>query len=118
MYRDIWIASIGEVLRCQRETSNPTDRYAVAIVKDSCIVGHLPRKISAICSIFIRRGGGIDCHITGCRRYSRDLLQGGLEVPCLLVFTGEAKYNEKAKPLVELALQCSSSVISNEKSDS
>ena len=31
VYRDIWAASIGEVLRCQREASNPTDRYAVAI---------------------------------------------------------------------------------------
>ena len=31
VYRDIWDASIGEVLRCQREASNPTDRYAVAI---------------------------------------------------------------------------------------
>ena len=33
-------------------------------------------------------------------------MQGGLEVPCLLTFTGDAKYIEKAKnKLVEPALQ-------------
>ena len=86
VYRDVWAASIGELLPCEREAGNASDRYAVAVMKDFAVVGHVPRKISTICSIFLRRGGTIDCHITGCKRYSRDLVQGGLEVPCLLIF--------------------------------
>ena len=46
-------------------------------------VGHIPRKISAICSIFIRRGGSIVCLVD---TYSSDLPQGGLEIPCILKF--------------------------------
>ena len=51
-------------------------------------VGHVPRRISSICSTFIRRGRIIKYTVTGCQRYSSDLLQGGLEVPCKLTFIG------------------------------
>ena len=81
VYRDIWIAAVGEVLPCEREPINAVDRFAVAVKKGLDIVGHVPKKISSICAVFfLRRGGTIDCHITGCRRYSADLIQGGLEV--------------------------------------
>ena len=33
------------------------DQYAVAVVKGSVVVGHLPKKLSHIYSLFIRRGG-------------------------------------------------------------
>ena len=45
-YQAIWLAAIGEQLTCMRETGNPTDRYAVAVTKDSTIIGHLPNNIS------------------------------------------------------------------------
>ena len=45
---------IGEVLPL--EVGNRHDPYAVTVKKDELVVGHLPRKISCICSIFIRRG--------------------------------------------------------------
>ena len=52
-------------------------------------MGHVPRTISTVCSLFLRRGGGsIECQINGNRRYSRDLPQGGLEIPCVLTFRG------------------------------
>ena len=35
--------------------------------------GHLPRKMSKVCSLFLRRGGSIRCKVTGSRRYSSDL---------------------------------------------
>ena len=59
---------------------NNHDRYAVAVTKDRTIVGHLPRKVSRVCSLFLKRGGRIDCVVTGRWRYSLDLRQGGLEV--------------------------------------
>ena len=51
------------------------------------VVGHVPRTISSVCSIFIRRGGNIVCRITGSREYSSDLEQGGLQLPCELTFS-------------------------------
>ena len=104
VYRDIWIAAVGEVLPCEREPTNTVDCFAVAVKNGLDIVGHVPKKISSICSVFLHRGGTIDCHITGCRRYSADLIQGGLEVPCHLIFTGDSKYSLKAQKLIESAL--------------
>ena len=88
----------GEVLQSRRETSNGHDPFAVAVVKDSItVVGHLLRRISAVCSLFLRRHGTIACRVNGSRRYSRDLPHGGLEVPCILIFSvahqeGEGPY--------------------------
>ena len=42
-----------------REPGNVRDPYAVAITKpeSSTMVGHVPRKMSAMCSLFLRKGG-------------------------------------------------------------
>ena len=58
----------------------------------SVVSGHISRFMSAICSIFLHRGGTIECIVVGARKHSSDLPQGGLEVPCLLKFkTCDAK---------------------------
>ena len=80
LYQGIWDADLGEQLPCQREPMNSKDPFAVAVVKSHVTVGHIPRKISSICSMFLRHGGTINCRVTASRRYSRDLPQGGLEV--------------------------------------
>ena len=36
---------------------NPTDAYAVAVIASSIVVGNVPRKISAACSLFQYRNG-------------------------------------------------------------
>ena len=61
----------------------------MAVCKSSIVVGHIPRKISTACSLFLRKGGLIKCTITGFRQHSSDLVQGGMEVPCQLLFSGE-----------------------------
>ena len=78
--KDIWSAVLGEHLVCEREISNQHDMYAVAVKlpANRKTIGHLPRKISRVCSLFIRRGGSISCIVTGRRQYSSDLPQGGL----------------------------------------
>ena len=43
------------------------------------------------------------CIVIGSRRYSQDLPQGGLEIPCEFLFTGDTKYIEKAKHCLSLA---------------
>ena len=73
----------------------------MAILKDGITVGHVPQKISSICSLFLRRHKLIQCEITGRRRYSRDLPQGDLEVPCTLTFEGNSSDVTKAAKLVK-----------------
>ena len=86
LYRSVWTPFIGETLSCSRETSNLRDPFAVKVLNTDEIVGHLPKKISSLCSIFLRKGGIITCTVNAEKRYSRDLSQGGLEIPCLLTF--------------------------------
>jgi len=109
VYKAIWDATIdGEVLLCEREVGNIHDTFAVAVKKDGVIIGHCPRKISSLCSIFIRRGGSITCQVSGSRRYSEDLPQGGLEVPCTLIFqilkTQPVEFLDKTERLINAAL--------------
>ena len=91
VYEAIWAAALGEQIGCVREPLNAMDRYAVALKKDGTVIGHLPQKISRICSLFIRRRGTIECIVTDTRRYSSDLPQGGLGIPCTLLFSGEKR---------------------------
>ncbi len=104
VYKDIWDASVGESLPCQRERGNRADPYAVAIIKGGVTVGHVPRKISSVCSLFLRRNGVINICITGTRRFSADLPQGGLEIPCVIAFEGSSKEVRKMRKLVTAAL--------------
>ena len=72
VYKEIWDPVNGEVLLCEREIGNSSDPLAVAVMKrldgEDKIVGHLPRRISPLCSAFIRRGGTIKCIVDGHRR--------------------------------------------------
>ena len=95
VYKDRWTPRLGETLQCLREEENRTDRFAVAVYKDLNIVGHVPRAISTLCSVFLRRGGIIRCVISGNRQHSHDLPQGGLEVPCKLYFMGNGQELKK-----------------------
>ena len=94
-------SSTRGTLFCRREPTNVSDRYAVAVLKDEVTVGHLPRKFSKIFSLFLRRGGSITCQVTGHRRYSRDLAQGGMEIPCELTLQGTKKDIKKFRALID-----------------
>jgi len=99
-------------LQCEREVGNSHDPMSVAVKKlidgENTIVGHVPRRISPLCSVFIRRGGSITCIVDGPRRYSADLPQGGLELPCKLIFIAPSllEYNKMEK-LVRFSLEMS-----------
>ena len=88
IYQDIWNSHVGETLSFTRERGNTNDIFAVAVQKDAEAVGHVPRHISCICNLFICRGGLLSCSVTGATRYSSDLPQGRLEVPCYYMFSG------------------------------
>ena len=78
----------------QQERGNATDAYAVSVIKEGTIVGHLPRRILSACTLLLRRGV-IHCQVAGRRKNSSDLPQGQLEIPCLLTFEGKAKEIKK-----------------------
>ena len=54
-----------------------------------------------MCAIFLRNSGIITCAVTGNRRYSHDLPQGEMEIPCTLNFFGEDKWLKKISKLCE-----------------
>ena len=114
VYKDIWISAVGEELPCVREMENLRDPFAVAVARSGITVGHIPRKISSTCSMFLRLGGMINCRVTGERRYSADLSQGGLEVPCILLLRGSSRDIEKVKKLLKLSHQPSPPDINKE----
>ena len=99
-YKEVWTPVTGEVLTCARETVNLHDHFAVKGLRAGVIVGHLPKKISTICSLFLSKGGTISCQVSGNRRYSSDLIQGGLEVPCILKLEGDECLMLKTKKLL------------------
>ena len=97
---------IEEQLLCECEVENSHDPMSVAVKKQingaSTIVGHVPRRISLLCLVFIR---SITCIVNGPRRYSADLPQGGLELPCKLMFIAPSLLEcNKMKKLVRSSL--------------
>ena len=109
VYQNVWIPEMGQLLECMHEQGNSKDPYAIAVLHGWCkkTVGHLPRKILAACSIFLRKGGWITCVITAPRRFSANLPQGGLEVPCSLKFKGKQEELRKLKKLQKQKLEVS-----------
>ncbi len=61
-YMNVWPSpQIGELLACTPEPNNPWDSYAVSIVRDAKIVGHLPYEIAHLCYFFIQEGLFMPC---------------------------------------------------------
>ena len=105
IYRSTWTPVLHEQLITSQEHGNAEDRFAVAVSKVDAstatpsIVGHLPREISRVCWYFLEHDGEIFCTVTGSKRRS-PLVQGGLEIPCILRFIGKRKYIRKVKILL------------------
>ena len=96
-YKSIWDASVGEILHCSREVDNPNDDHAVTVSRRGVTVGHVPRYVSRGFSLFIHLGGNITATVVSTRRYSRDLPQGGLEIPCQYTLEGPIKEVRKIR---------------------
>ena len=101
VYKVVWKPTIGEKLQADQELDNEVDKFAVKVVKNNEIVGHLPREYSRILGYFIAHGGKICLEVTGRRRHCKQLC-GGMEIPCRLVLscTSKVKIN-RLKELLE-----------------
>ena len=79
-----WEPVFNMELACQPEDGNKCDEYAVSVIINNRIAGHVPRSVSRIFSTFLQAGGAIVATITG-----ETVDHGcGLEVPVDYIFTG------------------------------
>ena len=57
------------------------DKYGIAVINNGKAVGHVPKFLIKLTFLFLKKGGKLHITVTGPRRYSVDLKQGGLELP-------------------------------------
>ena len=96
VFKSIWTPAIGETLPLNIEDGNSHDPNAVAIIKDSTVVGHAPREVARVFYFFLTHDGTIHAEVIGHRRFGR-----GLEVPCRYILQGKPKYIKRAKKLLQ-----------------
>ena len=56
-YRRVWTPRIGEILLLRRQRDNVHDPFAVGVMKESTIVGHVPVSNSKCISFFLNKFG-------------------------------------------------------------
>lgn len=95
LYKTVWTPVIGELLPLRAEDDNEHDDHAVAVVKAGDVVGHVPRAISTVAWLFLKRGGNTTCRITEKRKVGV-----GLEVLCVYTFSGSIKALNKLSRLL------------------
>ena len=83
----------------KREAENIRDGCTVAVVKDSFIVGHVPRQLSPMIFHFLARS----CNRGIAEITSNKVNRGAgyvVEVPCIFHFYGTSKYLERLQKLL------------------
>ena len=96
VYRAIWDAAVGEELECKRVRQPGGSLCCGSGQRRYDSWSCTSEDFTVVLPVF-KHGGGITCQVIGAKRYSTDLPQRGLEVPCLLFFTGETKEISKLK---------------------
>ena len=73
------------------ESTNPYDDFAVSVVKDGALVGHVPKYVIRVICFFLKRVGSVEfCKVTS-SRVNRGVGLG-LEIPCTYKFYGRQDY--------------------------
>ena len=79
---------MGETLSCCHELANIHDPFAIKMMKAGVIVDLLLKNQFHLFIIHWEIGV-ISCNVADPnRKYSRDLAQGGLEIPCVITLRG------------------------------
>ena len=94
-YFSIVLGSSRSVLIAKHEDDPQSlihDKLAIALVNnDSVTAGHIAKFMSKLTYFFFKHGGHIKCEITSGKKYSKDLEQGGLEIPARLTISNTNK---------------------------
>ena len=106
IYHETWNPVIGKQYLCTREPNNKYDQFAVAVMHDGEVVGHIPRKISEPVSYFLTtEGASLHCEVAGKEQSSHDLPQGGKEIPCTYIFCGEKRCISVLKEKISVTME-------------
>ena len=100
VYCQEWTPAVGEVLALKRQPDNSHDKFAVAVIKNGRIVGHIPKSMSRAVSFFLNRDG----HSGFCEVTARPTNRGvdlGVEVPCTYRFYGRQSYIDRLNQLLQ-----------------
>lgn len=103
-YMDIWLPKIGEFLDTRREPENEFDKYAIAVMQNNVVVGHLTKgrtgRFAKTVSFFLQASEDNKCkvEVIGKRVNLGD--KEGLQIPCKLHFTGTCKFIDKLKRIL------------------
>ena len=95
VYKTAWTPVIGEELVGEMEPLNPEDPYAICVMKNGSIVGHLEKgtseRFSQITFFFLRADRSASCRII-IMCHPVNLGDGkGQKVPCRLIFRGKSR---------------------------
>ena len=95
VFKSVWTPYIGETLPLNIEEGNSHDPNAVAIMRYTAVVGHVPREISRVFYFFLTHDGTINAEVIGYRRFGR-----GLEDPCYYILYSKPKYIRRVKKVL------------------
>ena len=92
---------MGDVLRLDREPTNVRDKFAIAVLQGSTVVGHMPYNIAPVVSHFLKRtvNKGL-VEVTGAR-----VNRGagyGIEIPCKYRLYGTKDYIDRLQELITM----------------
>ena len=91
-YRNVWQPQKSEILACYHEYGNIYDMFAIKTCRTNSedgtetesVVGHLPIEVSRLTKFLLDRGATVTATLTSTSYRRSPLVQGGLEIPCLV----------------------------------
>ena len=106
IYHTQWNAEIGArlITAPENKTWNSCGRWLrIAVINNGKTVGHVPKFLTKLIFFFLKNGGKLHITVTGLRKYSANLKQGGLELPADLFYFVKRKLflHMKEKTLAE-----------------
>ena len=108
VYKDWWTPKCGEILHLQPEPENAEDKNAVAVLKESQVVRHIPfhlantKNCTGIVTHFISKPtnqGSVEI-------YGKAINRGGglgMEIPCFYIFYGPRKHMDLLEQLIDVS---------------
>ena len=95
-YKDCWTPMKSDMLKAVMEPKNKTDKFAVAVMKNDCLVGHLPKektgRFAKMIFYFLRACDSNTCSV---EIVGKAINQGDgkrMKVPCKLHFAAEDSF--------------------------
>ena len=99
-----WTPKNGEILKARREPENEYDKYAVTVERYGDVVRHLSKgrsiRFAKTVSYFLRASNENCCRVEVTSKRVNLGDEEGLQIPCILHFSGEPKFVSKLKDIL------------------